>query len=114
MKVEHYIILPRPCGEIVKDYLKVLKEGKEYSAYTLNDDLEVVECKGIILNNGSWNYHNNYDDSENELYVMMYGLRINKWFSLNKEDVEKAQTENIIQWKLKLADEINRVDKLNK
>lgn len=114
MKLEHDIILPSKFRETVKDYLKVLIENKEYPAYTINDDLEIIECKGVISNNGSWNYHNNYDDSENELYVIIDGRRINKWFSINREDVEKVQAENIIQWNLKLADEINRVNKLNK
>ncbi len=114
MKVEHDIILPNKFRVTVNDYLKVLKEEKEYPAYTINDYLEIIECKGVISNNGSWNYHNNYDDSKNELYVIIDDRKINKWFSINREDVEKVQAENIIQWKLKLADEINRVDKLNK
>lgn len=110
MEIKHYLSTPSKYGKIVEDYLKVLKEKTEYDAWTLNEKLEVVKCKGIIENNGSWNYHNNYDDSENEMYVIINNQKINKWFSLNKEDVIKVQQENIIKWKNVLQEELKRLE----
>jgi len=110
MEIKHYLSTPPKCGKIVEDYLKVLKEKTEYDAWTLNEKLEVVKCKGIIENNGSWNYHNNYDDSENEMYVIINNQKIKKWFSLNKEDVIKVQQGNILKWKNVLQEELKRLE----
>jgi hypothetical protein len=113
MELKYYLSRPSTHGNIVNDYLKVLKEGTQYNAWTINEKLEVVECKGLIENNGSWNYHNNYDDSENELYVIINNQKIKQWFSLNKEDVLKIQKENIEKWEAVLKEEISRVQSLS-
>lgn len=113
MKLKHYLSTPKTYGQIVDDYLKVLKVNEEYSAWTINDELEVVSCKGIIENNGSWNYHNNYDDSENELYAAFDGLKVKQWFTLNKDEAIKIQQENIKKWKLTLNKELNRIDTIS-
>lgn len=110
MELKHYLSTPSKDGRIVEDYLKVLKVKTEYDAWTLNDKLEVVKCKGLIENNGSWNYHNNYDDSENEMYVIIDKKKINQWFSLNKEDVIKVQQENILKWENMLQKELLRLE----
>lgn len=110
MELRYYLSTPSKRGQIVEEYLKVLKENTEYDAWTLNDKLEVVKCKGIIRNNCSYNYHHGYDDSENELYVIIDKPIINKWFSLNKEDVIKVQQENILKWKLVLQEELSRLE----
>lgn len=115
MEVKFNIKLPINRGKIVEDYLKVLKENTKYSAWTINDDLEVVPCDGIIRNNESWNYHNNYDNSESELYVVIGDRNrtyLNRWFSLNKDEVIKVQQENIINYKNMLYNEILRLDEL--
>lgn len=110
MELKNYLSTPSKYGKIVENYLKVLKEKTEYDAWTLNDKLEVVKCKGLIENNGSWNYHNNYDDSENEMYVIIDKQKKNQWFSLNKEDVIKVQQENILKWKNMLQEELSRLE----
>lgn len=112
MKLEHYLSTPLTYGEIVKNYLKVLQENKPYPAWTLNDNLEVIECKGLIKNNGSYNYHNNYDDSENELYIIDRSTKLKKWFSLNKEEVVKVQRENIAKWRECLEAELLRLESI--
>ncbi len=109
MEIRHYLSTPSTYGQVVIDYLKVLKEKTEYDAWTLNEKMEVVKCNGIIENNGSWNYHNNYDDSENEMYVIIDKQKVKRWFSLNKEDVVKIQEENISKWRMKLEQEISRL-----
>lgn len=112
MELKYYISRPPTFGKIVNDYLKVLREGHQYSAWTLNDKMEVVECKGLVENNCSWNYHNNYDDSENELYVIIENEKIKQWFSLNKEDVVNIQQENVSKWKLILEQELSRIQEI--
>ncbi len=106
--------LKKPDGKIVKNYLKVLKENTEYPAWTINDKLEVVKCIGMIANDGSWNYHNNYDDSEDVLYVIENKTRTKQWFSLNKDEVIEVQKENILKWKLILEQELSRLQTLTK
>lgn len=110
MELKYLLSKPYNFGEIVEDYLKVLKEKAEYDAWTINENLEIVECKGIIESNGSWNYHNNYDDSSLELYVIINKSKRPSWFSLNKDDVVKIQQENIDKWKILLNNELLRVD----
>lgn len=110
MQLEYNVSTPLTFGKIVKDYLKVLKENTEYPAWTVNDNLELVSCMGIIENNGSWNYHGNYDDSKNELYVIFPNrTKRRMWFSLNKEDAIKIQQENIEKWRFKLQHELDRL-----
>ena len=102
--------LPKSRGKIVEDYLKFLAKNADYDVYTLNDELEIVKCKGRIKNNDVWNYHNNYDDSEDELFVMLNLSGYNaRWFSLNREEVEKVQKENIEEWRKMLEEEVTRL-----
>ncbi len=110
MELRHYISTPSTYGQIVEDYLKVLKVDVEYPAFSLNNKLEIIECKGVISNNGSWNYHNNYNDSQNELYIIIEKTKFCQWFSLNKEDVVKVQKENIEKWKAILSNELSRLE----
>ena len=102
--------LPKSSGKIVEDYLKFLAKNTDYDVYTLNDELEIVKCKGRIKNNDVWDYHNNYDDSEDELFVMLNPSYYNtRWFSLNREEVEKVQKENIEEWRKMLEEEATRL-----
>ncbi len=112
MKKEYQLVIPYTFGKIVEDYLKTLMQDVEYSAWTINDKLEVVECKGIIANNGSYNYHYNYDNSQNELYIVENKLYIRQWFSLNKQEVIDIQQLNILKWKAILQEELSRIDSL--
>ena len=112
MELKYSIKLPSTSGQIVSDYLKVLKENEGYPAWTLANDLSLLSCTGIIKNNDSYNYHNNYDDSENELFVISGHMHEKRWFSLNKEEVIKVQKENLLKWKTNLEGEIKRLDSM--
>ena len=86
--------------DIAERYLKILKEKEKYTAYAVND-YEVVEGIGTIESNGSWNYHNNYDDSVNTLhfeYLNKYNKKIKeqKWWTLSKEEAEEKCNDEII------------------
>ncbi len=109
MELKIHLKTPPTYGDIVDNYLKVLEENKEYDAWTINEAFEIIECKGSIRNNESWNHHNNYDNSENELYV---GSKT-KWFTLNKSEAIKIQSENIQAWKAMLDNELLRLEKIN-
>lgn len=107
------IDLPLTRGKIVEDYLKVLELNNEYAAFTVDDDLNIVNCKGSISSDGSWNYHNNYDDSENVMFVKFENnYKIQRWFTLNKSEAIKIQQENIIKWKEILNAELKRLEEL--
>lgn len=115
MKLQFYLNTPVTYGDVVINYLKVLEENVLYDAWTITNDLEVIPCKGSIRNNGSWNHHNNYDNSENELYVTLGSLNpVKQWFSLNKTDVLKTQTENIEKWLDILNKEQSRLNDITK
>jgi len=110
LKIEHYLNLPYDSGEIVKDYKKILQTKVWYKAWTINDSLEIVECEGSIQNNNSWNYHVNYDNSEDELYIKVGNRMTNKWFSFDKNEIIAIQKENIDTWKKILTDELFRLN----
>lgn len=111
MKLEHRVSLPYNDRTIVKQYLTVLKADVKYPAFTVNDRLELEECQGIIGNNGSYNYHNNYDDSEDELQIIYpNGSRVRRWFTLNKQDALDVQAENIRAWREIIKEELLRLE----
>lgn len=114
MELKYKIKLPPVRGQIVEDYLKTLQVDTFYSVYTLDDNLNLIECLGKIKNDGNWHYHHNYDNSENALYILLNDVCTIRWFSLNKEEVLKIQQENIESWKNILNKELSRLNDLQK
>ncbi len=113
MILKFEIKLPYYKGEIVKEYLKKMTEKVEYNGFTINDNLEVVECKCTIISDGSWNYHNNYDNSQLELAIIVgKNTTRGQWFSLSKEEAINIQKENIKEYKKILANELLRLNGL--
>lgn len=102
----------QPDGKIVDDYKKVLQVDEEYNAYTINKDCEIVKCKGLISNNGAWNYHNNYDTSEDELYVKFMGSNHKKeqWWTLSEKEALEKQKEVIAFEKEKLNKKVAKLE----
>jgi len=115
MELNFRLKLPYHFGEIVEEYLKTMQVKTKYNGYTISDKLEVVECVGIICSDGSYNYHNNYDDSELQLAIIASpNTFLGKWFTLNKSEAEKVQRENIEKWREVLNNELLRLQSLNK
>ncbi len=113
MELDFRVKLPCHFGEIVDDYLKVMSKKKAYKGYTVSDNLEVVECLGVIDSNGSWNYHNNYDDSKLELAIITsVNSTRSKWFTLDRKEAEKVQQENIERYTEILNNELLRLKSL--
>lgn len=111
-KLKHSIDLPSHYGKIVEDYLKVLSKDTKYDAWTIDDELRVVKCKGIIKSNGSWNYHNNYDNSEDELYCIIGTQTDSRWFTLNEKEAIQIQKKNLDKWKETIGEELTRIKKI--
>ncbi len=112
--MEIQLTLPQTTGPIIEQYLKVLSTNTPYTAYTLDDDLNVITCNGIIENNKRYNYHNNYDNSELELFIIKAnGKKINRWFSLNKNEVIQQQLLNINNWRARLEKELTRLQTIS-
>ena len=109
MTIKYELKLPYHYGEVVSERLKVLELDEKYKAYTLNEKLEIEELYCSIENNGNWNYHNNYDSSENVLKVG----DINKWWTLNKTEIEQIQREHIDRAINFLTQEINKLKEQN-
>ena len=109
IELEHIIKLPFSSGQEVVNFLKSHKINIEYDAYTINNRSEIINCKGIIENNGSWHPHHNYDNSEDEMYVIINGKLKNQWFSVDIENVKSVLKENVDNWKLILEEELKRL-----
>ena len=84
--------------DIATNYLKFLNRKEKYTAFSV-DDYAVIEGKGYIDSNESWNYHNNYDDSEDTLHFTWNNGHCNmnsqKWWTLSKTEAEKECNKQI-------------------
>mgnify|MGYP003635224084 CR=1 FL=1 len=103
--MKHKLEIPYHYGEIVKTRLRNLELDKKYEGFTLNEKLEIEKCECTIKNDGNWNYHNNYDNSEN---VLMVGDK-NKWWTLNETEIKEIQKEHLYKAIKVLTDEIDRL-----
>lgn len=112
MELRQQLKLPPYYGEIVDKYLNVLEDNVYYDVYTIDDELRIVHCKGIIQNNGHYNYHNNYDNSENNLFVKLNNKVQSRWFTLNEKEAKEVQQKLIQEWLLVLNQEIERLKTL--
>lgn len=105
--------LPWAFRELPKLYRQVIGMNQWKPAWTLSGDLELVECEGSVGMHESWNYHNNYDDSEPVLCVRYHGHpegHVEKWFTLNKEEavaLQKSLAKEYLEVLEKHAAEIN-------
>lgn len=104
--MKHKLELPYHYGEVVKERLKVLELDKKHEGFTLNEKLEIVKVECSIENDGSWNYHNNYDDSENVLKVGS----VSKWWTLSETEIKQIQKEHLDNSIKLLTDEIDRLN----
>lgn len=60
-------------------------------AYSIDrETYKIVKGKGSIQNNGSYNYHNNYDDSKDEMFFD----NKTQWFTLNEGRVKEVYNQN--------------------
>lgn len=112
MKIDERPHLPWVDEILVGIYLKVLLTKTEYVGYSVDNEFNVIEGKGTIENNGSYNYHNNYDDSEDTLYFTWVNQcgnkeRMQRWWTLNKSEAEeicsqqKTRVVTILENKIK-------------
>lgn len=103
--MKYKLFLPYHYGAVVQERLKTLEVNTNYDGYTLNEKLEIITCKCSIRNDGMYNYHNNYDDSQN---VLMVG-NTHQWWTLNKSEILKIQKEHLEREIKKLEEELNRL-----
>jgi len=76
--------------ENIEEIKKVIGNSK-IKAYSINTkDNSIIEGEGKIANNESYNYHNNYDNSQD----CMWFNGQQQWFTLNHERVLEVQKEN--------------------
>jgi len=99
MKVEiNY--LKRPSNYEGIEELKKLIGKSKVRAFSIDlDTNDIVEGWGWIASNESYNYHNNYDDSEDCMWfnVKETGFGNQQWFTLNYERVLEIQKENNVK-----------------
>ena len=76
--------------ENVEEIKKLIGDSR-VKAYSVNTkDNSIVEGEGWIASNESYNYHNNYNDSED----CMWFNKEQQWFTLNYDRVLEIQREN--------------------
>lgn len=106
MKVVYDLNLPSYYGKVVEERLKLIDLNKKYSGYTLLDDLSIIESHECSIgSDGSYNYHNNYDDSQNVLKVD----GIHKWWTFSEDEIGELQKSIIDKEVIELKQEINRL-----
>jgi len=89
--MKHKLKLPYHYGSVIDERLKVLERKVKYQGYTLDEELNIVQTECSIGNDGSYNYHNNYDDSKDVLKVG----ETHKWWTLNGAEIKRIQKEHI-------------------
>ena len=116
MKVESSLYLPSIYKNI--DILKKTNGKQEVHAYSLDEDLNILEGWGKISSNNSWDYHNNYNDSEDVMWFS-YEEYLNgnkkyseKFFTTNLDEIKIIQKDLKDKWIKLLESEIERVREL--
>lgn len=103
MEIREIPNIPRWTKTEAIEYLKIFKENEEYDAFSLDDNFNIIKGKGIIKNNNSYNYHNNYDDSENELYFTYtkhYKVEKKQQWTISEKEIKeicKREKDRVIQ-----------------
>jgi len=101
-------------NEEAQKYLKLLREDEVYDGYYLGDNLEILKAKCTISNDGSYNYHNNYDDSQPTLYIILdeRGTKIERWWTLSENEIKEKQSY-VIEGRIKdLKKQINFLESI--
>jgi hypothetical protein len=90
MKIDIWNVSTPSNYENIEELKKLIGNSK-VKAYSINTrDNSIVEGEGRIASNESYNYHNNYDDSED----CMWFNGEKQWFTLNYDRVLEVQKEN--------------------
>ena len=66
--MKYKVKLPSTTENIKERYLSLLKMNEGYPAYSIDDNLDLIEGTGTIEMNDDYNYHCNTDESIPELY----------------------------------------------
>lgn len=104
MKIQYELKLPSPY-EGAKEMTKVLGINAFHKGYTIGENLEILHGNCSIESDGSYNYHNNYDDSKN---VMMFEGE-KRWWTLNPSRAKEIQGLAIKQAVEQIEMEKNRL-----
>lgn len=89
MKIDiWYVNIPSKYENI--ETLKEIIGNSKVKTYSLDENNIIVEGEGWLANNDSYNYHNNYDDSED----CMWFNGEQKWFTMKYTRVLEVQKEN--------------------
>jgi hypothetical protein len=102
MKIEIYLDSPSHYENV--EEIERLIGSTKVKAYSLDlENNDIVEGLGWVASNDSYNYHNNYDDSQNVLWFE--GEQ--RWFTLNYDRALQIQKDNSVKILEKLQPIIN-------
>lgn len=88
MEIKIYLEIPSKY-ERVND-IKTLIGSSKVDAFSLDKKGKIIEGKGWVASDESYNYHNNYDDSKDVLFFN--GKQ--QWFTCSRERIEEVYNIN--------------------
>lgn len=88
MKIEIYLRIPSHYEDVEK--IKSVIGESIVDGFSLSENGEILKGKCKIASNESYNYHNNYDDSEDVLYFN----NKKQWFTLSENRIKEVYEEN--------------------
>lgn len=89
MKIDIYLKIPSPYIDV--EAVKAVIGKSSVKAYSLSENCEIIEGIGKIGNNGRYNYHNNYDTSQDAMFFN----GVEKWFTLSESRIKEVYDENV-------------------
>lgn len=96
---------------IAEVYENIFELNVHYKAFSIDEDFNIIEGIGIIRNNKSWNYHNNYDNSYNDLYFLYKNVERQQWWAIDLKEVNAVLQQEISRVKSILLQKIKDLDK---
>lgn len=97
MKIEVTPTLEYRLTTVAKEYMPILGRSRT-KAYSLDKDFNIVEGEGWIASNESYNYHNNYDTSEDTLWFETEkSYKAQKWWTPSLQKVKELQQSELLK-----------------
>ena len=110
-KTNFDVELPRADKDTEVEKYKSFDKNNKVKAYSLNQELKIEEGLGWIESDGGWNYHNNYDNSEDVMWFRI-GDKVSKgkWFTTSMMELNHFRKENIKRVRLELNNILQYLD----
>jgi len=90
-KNDYSLKVPHSSDKDEISKMKAIIGSSKVDAFSIDrKTYKIIQGKGSIQNNGNYNYHNNYDSSEDEMF---FG-NTTQWFTLNEDRAKEVFNTN--------------------